>query len=77
MLFLIVPAKDKDSQVIFVSNLTWVPEKLTFPGNLSVSVNLTFNRNVSKPIIDFELTRYLFGFPLKLPCRDSTVVGTW
>ena len=68
---------DNNEHVVQLNSFKVTPEVVSFPGNFSVWVNLTFNRELVFPYVDFELTRYLFGFPLKLPCRDGTVVGTW
>ncbi|XP_053398365.1 uncharacterized protein LOC123553280 [Mercenaria mercenaria] len=64
------------NRVVSVSKLEVTPDVITFPGTFNVSVTLTFNREVKEPFVDFELIRYFLGFPLKLPCSGSSVVGT-
>lgn len=67
---------DETTRAIIVSQLE-APAHINFPGFVQYTVNMSFTRKINEVYVDFDITRYFLGFPLRLPCKAPTIVGTW
>lgn len=74
---LFITAEHRDTDAVSFNNIDAKPNHILLPGDLHVTLNLTFNRQIEHAYLDFELYRHILGFPLKIPCIHGTIIGSW